>query len=86
VPADMALDTTTNLMDFGAAIADFAVAPIVPAAKLLRLVKEQSRRIPALDRFWDNFQQDLPARLRPDADLDFLSKVSRVAELRDSGA
>ncbi|MDP9412503.1 MAG: hypothetical protein M3Q08_00030 [Pseudomonadota bacterium] len=77
----LALDTTSNLVDVATAVVGSSFPPFVAAGKLFRFAREQSRRIAAMDRFWDALDRDLPERFRPDADLDFLSKMSRVAEL-----
>jgi hypothetical protein len=79
----MFLDTMDNAKDVGAAILDFTLLPVRSTWGLVRTILSIARRIPAIDAFMDDLEYDLTPQPFRNEDLDFLSKIERVAELRE---
>lgn len=78
----MLLDTLDDLKEVGAAALDITLAPVRSVWNITKAVLRVGRKIPAIDNFMDDLERDtLPSRYR-NSDLDFLSKIERVAELR----
>jgi hypothetical protein len=77
------VDSLSDGMDIGSTIWSASLPPIRPMWHFLKRTVELARRAPALDRVIDAIEQDLRDQLGRNSDLDFLSKISRVAELRD---
>lgn len=78
----MLLDTADNLKEVGAAVMDITLFPVRSAWNLVQAALRVGRRIPALDNFIDDLQHDMTPQQFRNSDLDFLSKIERVAELR----
>ena len=78
----MYLDAADNVKEVGAALMDVTLPPVRSAWNLVQMVLRVGRRIPAFDNFMDDLQQDLTPQQFRNSDLDFLSKIERVAELR----
>jgi hypothetical protein len=77
------LDTANDALDVAAAVGEFGMVPVKGAWNLVRRCAELARRIPALDGLADAIDQDLKEKLGSNSDLNFLSKISRVAHLRE---
>ena len=72
-------------LDEAATVAEWAADPFPPLFtmfKLLRRVLDAARRSPAIDRLIDAISQDVHPSVLRNEDLDFLSKVDRVAVLK----
>lgn len=75
------LEVGNDAFEVIAAIGDIATLPLKGAWNLLARSASICRRVPALDSITDAIEQDLKHQLGRNSDLDFLSRVSRVAEL-----
>jgi len=79
----MFLDPIDNLKEVGAALAGISLIPVRSMWGLVQSILSIGRRIPVIDAFVDDLEQELtPQRFRNE-DLDFLSKIERVAQLRE---
>jgi hypothetical protein len=78
----LVLDNLSNAKDILALILKIKTLPIKSGLGLLATCLALARRIPALDQLADVLEQDFNAQIGRSSDLDFLSKVERVAELR----
>jgi hypothetical protein len=79
----LVIDSLSDAIDIGATILDAPLWPLRPMWNFLNRALDLARRAPALDSLIDAVEQDLREQFGRNSDLDFLSKVSRVAELRD---
>jgi len=75
------LDTTSSLVTFAM---DISLFPFTAGWTLIKLVLDRARKAPALDRVIDALEQQLTEVVQINQDLDFLSKISRVAALRET--
>lgn len=73
------LDTAHDALE----IAGYASYPIKAGWNLLNTCLSLARRVPALDGLVDAIEQSFSQQYGKNSDIDFLSKVSRVAKLRD---
>ncbi|KRR09980.1 hypothetical protein CQ12_06090 [Bradyrhizobium jicamae] len=79
----MLLDTADDVKEVAGALIDLTLFPVRSVWNLVNKIVAVGRRIPALDNFIDDLERDtLPQRFR-NTDLDFLSKIERVAVLRE---
>jgi hypothetical protein len=78
----MYLDTADNVKEVGAHLMELTLFPVRSVWNLVQAVLRVGRRIPALDNFMDDLQEDLTPLHQSNSDLDFLSKIERVAQLR----
>lgn len=79
------IDTFNDLLDIAVEVAGQSIFPFKSAWSLLMRCVNLARRAPALDALADTIEENLDRKLGRNSDLDFLSKVSRVAEFRDNG-
>ena len=77
------IDNGRQILDLGCTFLGSPVPfPLLSSAEILKLVIKYARRSPKLERIVDAIEYDLNNQLGRNEDLDFLSKVSRVAKLR----
>jgi hypothetical protein len=79
----MILDTSDAVQNLAAALMHVGLFPLMSCWQLLNVLVRLGRRIPSLDRILDGLEQDLLPSESRNSDLDFLSKVERVAQLRE---
>jgi hypothetical protein len=82
----LVFDTLDNAKEVGLAFADVTLFPVRSAWGLVKIILAAGRKIPAIDNFIDDLERDLVPRRFQNDDIDFLSKIERVAELRDQPA
>ena len=74
-------------LDVGSGITAYAAGlnlpPIFAGAFLLQRILETARRLPQMDKLIDAIEEAISPSARPNEDLHLLSKISRVASLRD---
>ena len=70
-------------MEIGAEIAGYSLFAVPKVWSLVKTLVSVGRRLPAIDRFIDTLQEDLTPEQFRHEDLDFLSTVERVTELRE---
>lgn len=77
------IEGLSDIVDVGGAVAGLPVPPLKSGVGLWNLLRVSARSVRVLDSFFDQLEQDGPAKLKGDDELDFLSKVSRVATLSE---
>lgn len=83
---NLIVDSLSDGIDVVGLISSASIWPLKAMWNLLNGSLDLARRAPALDGFIDAIEQDLREQFGRNADLDFLSKVSRVAELREDAS
>ena len=79
----MIVDWTSDTIDVGAFALEISLLPFKSAWDLLGRIIALGRRASRFDRFIQALEDDLNATRGRNADIDFLSKISRVARLRE---
>jgi hypothetical protein len=80
---NLGLDTATDTFDIANDILQLGAWPVAAGLKLVLRIVDIARRYPKLDALVDVLQRDIGGTFGYNADLDFLAKVSRVAQLQD---
>lgn len=80
---NLRVDFASDSFDLIVEALNTSVFPVKSAWSFLTRCFEFSRRIPSLDTLADTIEVSINSKLGRNSDLDFLSKVSRVAEIRD---
>lgn len=80
---DLHVDLASDSFDLVVEGLGQSVFPVRSAWSLLMHCLEFARRMPTLDALADTIEVNINSRLGRNSDLDFLSKVSRVAKIRD---
>jgi len=78
----LSFDTVDTGISLAAIMASFTYPPIAGLLGLGKPVVEHLRTIPAFDRFVDDFLTDARPLIGPSPDLDFLSRIKRVAQFK----
>jgi hypothetical protein len=78
----LSFDNLDTAISVGSLFASFVYPPIAGLAKLTRPIAERLRRIPSVDRMLQTVNEDTVAAFGRNQDLDFLSRISRVAQLK----
>ena len=78
-----AIDNVNNVVDVGNELLDLSQFPFRSTWQILNLIINIARRNRNFDSFVDAIQSDLSEQLGRNSDLDILSKISRVAHIRD---
>lgn len=79
----MVFDSIDNAKELGFFVADVTLFPVRSAWGLVKTILDVGRRIPAIDNFIDDIEHDLTPKQFQNDDLDFLSKIERVAQIRN---
>lgn len=77
------METGGDMVDIATAAMSVTMLPIKGAWAMLQRVIALARKVPTLDSLIDELEQDMTSLRGQNSELDFLSKVYRVAELRD---
>lgn len=80
----MVFDNIDNAKEVGLAIADVTLFPVRSAWGLVKAILDVGRKISVIDNFIDDLEHDLTPKRYQNDDLDFLSKIERVAELQNT--
>lgn len=75
------LDATVSVTDY---VMSASLFPVVAGWHLFQSITAAARRAPTLDRLLDKLERETSGFTKKNEDLDFLSKISRVAHLRRS--
>ncbi|WP_295216153.1 hypothetical protein [uncultured Brevundimonas sp.] len=78
----LSFDTVDTGISVASILAGFTYPPIAGLLGLAKPLVEQMRRSPVIDRFVDDFLTDAQPMTGRNRDLDFLSRIKRVAEFR----
>lgn len=79
----LVVDSASDIVDIASTAMSVSMLPIKGAWATLQRALALARKVPALDSLVDALEQDMNDLRGRNSDLDFLSKVNRVAELRD---
>lgn len=80
--AVLSFDNLDTALSLGSLFASFVYPPVAGLAHLARPLVERLRRVPSIDRMVQAVEQDTVAAFGSNQDLDFLSRIDRVAQLR----
>ena len=78
----LSFDNLDTVVSLGSVFASFAYPPLAGLAHFARPVLERLRRVPSIDRLLQAFEQDSDAAFGSNQDLNFLSRIDRVAQLK----
>jgi hypothetical protein len=78
----LSFDNADTAIALGSIFASFVYPPMMGLAHLGRPLVERLRRIPAVDRMIQTVAEDTAATFGTNQDLDFLSRINRVAQLK----
>jgi hypothetical protein len=78
----LSFDNADTAIAVGSVFASFVYPPIMGLAHFARPLVERLRRISSIDRMIQTIAEDTAASLGTNQDLDFLSRINRVAQLK----